>query len=152
VNSYVDLMQSWHFTYLQQVYFVICKLSRERIDNICSVISEFLYRFNAVWEFHAFWKLELTWKLLIKPLWFWRIVWNLRKILFSILNPYTLDFLIFYFMHFEICFVNFEVFDVLFSLYVHTYIVSFQLFFFKHILNLNFVYMILSMLFHLVFP
>jgi hypothetical protein len=52
-------------------------------------------------------------------------------------------------MHFEILFVNFEVFDVLFNLYVHTYIVSFQFYFFKHILNLNFVYITLLMLFHL---
>jgi hypothetical protein len=53
-------------------------------------------------------------------------------------------------MHFEILFVNFEVFDVLSSLYVHTYIVPFQLLFFKHILNCNFVDMTLLMLFHLV--
>jgi hypothetical protein len=53
-------------------------------------------------------------------------------------------------MHFEILFLNFEVFDLLSSLYVHTYIVSFQLFSFKHIVNLNFVYMILLMLVPLV--
>jgi len=38
----MDLMQLYNFTYLQQVYIAICKLSTEKIDNICSVVNEFL--------------------------------------------------------------------------------------------------------------
>lgn len=101
-------------------------MSEGKIDNICSVVDEFLYGFNAVLAFHAFKKLESTWQILIKQLWFWRIVWNLKSNLSHILNPYTFEFWIFYFMHFEVLSMNFEIFNVLFSLFVHICIVSFQ--------------------------
>ncbi len=68
----------------------------------------------------------MTWQILIKQLWFWRIVWNLKTNLSHVLNPYTFDFWIFYFMHFEVLSMNFEIFNVLSSLFVHICIVSFQ--------------------------
>ncbi len=86
-------------------------------------------KLNVVLVFHAFWRLELTWQILIKRLWFWRIFWNLRTTLFHVLDPFTYDFWFFYFMHFEVLSMNFGIFDVFSSLFVHICIVSFQFFF-----------------------
>lgn len=38
----------------------------------------------------------MIWQILLKRLWFWRIVWNLRTTLFHILDPYILYFWIFF--------------------------------------------------------